>query len=321
MHSRNLALLLSSALFAHVAAFAGEVTLFTGPDFSGQETTLRGDVITLKNMGMNDRAMSMVVHSGRWEVCIDADYRGECRTFETGQYRNLDRFTRQISSLREIESPRGQEQGRGRWRGRVREEQAVVLFDSTDMRGRSVSLTADVNTLVSYGFNDAAQSMVVRGGSWEFCQHSDFRGQCRVFGPGEYRNLDRAFQRSISSARRVGGGRDDGRGQREGYDQRNAYEQRGGYEPRNGYDQRSGAAVELFGAQGFGGQRVQVDGEIRTLEQLNFNDRAGSMVINSGEWEFCQHSDFRGQCTVYGPGRYDQLGSLHNAISSIRRVR
>jgi hypothetical protein len=314
MHFPKLALLLSTTLFAHAAAFAGEVTLFTGPDFSGQETTLRGDVNTLKNMGMNDRAMSMVVHSGRWEVCIDADYHGECRTFEAGQYRNLDRFTRQISSLREIESERGQGQSRGRGRGRDRDrdEQAVVLFDSTDMQGRSVSLNADVNTLVSYGFNDAAQSMVIRGGSWEFCQHSDFRGQCRVFGPGEYRNLDRAFQRAISSARRVGGGRDDGRG---------PYGQRDGYEQRGGYDQRNEAAVELFAAQGFGGQRVQVNGEIRTLEQLNFNDRAGSMVINAGEWEFCQHADFRGQCTVYGPGRYDQLGSLHNAISSVRRVR
>ncbi|UUZ50089.1 beta/gamma crystallin family protein [Massilia sp. B-10] len=61
--------------------------------------------------------------------------------------------------------------------------------------------------------------------------------------------------------------------------------------------------------------------EVRTLVDFDFNDRAGSLIVYSGQWEFCQHADFRGQCMVYGPGRYDRLGSLDNQISSIRRVR
>jgi hypothetical protein len=130
------------------------------------------------------------------------------------------------------------------------------------------------------------------------CVHYNFGGQCRVFGPGEYRNLDRTFNRSITSVRMVGQGggrRDDGNGRRDG--------------------------VELFSAPGFGGERIQVNEEIRDLNRANFNDRAGSLVVYSGQWTFCEHSEFQGQCVTYGPGRYDRLGSLNNQISSLRRVR
>jgi hypothetical protein len=335
MRPYQCAVLLSTAMLAHAGAQAGEVTLFSGADLSGRETVVRGEMNDLVRAGFNDRTVSLVVHSGTWEMCVDSKFRGECRVFEPGTYRNLDRFTNQISSLREVESARGAERGRGRWRERER-EQGVTLFDSPDMRGRSVALRGDTNDFVPLGFNDMTQSMVIRGGSWEFCQHSDFRGQCRLFGPGEYRNLDRSFQRQISSARQVGGA-DDGRGygqndgyrrddrrderREDGYDQRGGYDPRGGADQRGNYDQRSGSAVELYTGQGFAGMRVPVNDEIRSLTQINLNDQVGSIVIQSGQWEFCQHAEFRGQCTVYGPGRYPRLGLMQNAISSVRRVR
>ena len=316
MRPYQLALMLSTALFATAAAHAGEVTLFSGNDLTGRESTVRGNMNNLQSVGFNDRAMSLVVHSGRWEICTDTEFRGECRVFDAGPYRSLDRFTNKISSLREIAGERrddGRDDGRdgGRGRGRHRGgEQSVMLFDSPDLRGRSVSLRSDANNFVPLGFNDATQSMVIRGGTWEFCQHTDFRGQCRVFGPGEYRNLDRAFNRAISSARQVGDGGDR---RSSGYSQRDSN--------GNTYSDRDGGAVELFSEQGFRGQRLPVNNEMRSLTDVDFNDRAGSMVIQSGQWEICQDSEFRGQCQVFGPGRYERLGMLHNAISSIRRVR
>lgn len=320
MRPFQLALMLSSALFAHAAAHAGDVTLFSGYDMTGREAQVRADISTLQGLGFNDRTMSMVIHSGRWEVCTDADFRGECRVFNAGPHRDLDRFTNQISSLRQIDDDRRNDRGRGRGRNRGG-EQSVMLFDSADMRGRSVALRSDANTFVALGFNDMTQSMVIRGGTWEFCQHSDFRGQCRVFGPGEYRNLDRAFNRSISSARQIGE-----RGERGDRDERGERgdrgERRGDYGQRDGYgDGRDGSAVELFAGQGYGGQRVALSSEMRSLDEVNFNDRTGAIVIQSGQWEFCEHADFRGQCQVFGPGRYDRLGTMHNAISSLRRVR
>ena len=335
MRPYQFALMFSTALIAQ-AAHAGEVTLYSGYDLSGRESIVRGDVGNLQSQGFNDRAMSLMVHAGRWEVCTDADFRGECRVFDAGPHRNLERFTNQISSLREIGAERGnrnEERGRGRGRNRGG-EQSVMLFDSTDLRGRSIALRSDATTFVPLGFNDMTQSMLVRGGTWEFCQHSNFRGQCRTFGPGEYRNLDRAFHRAISSARQIGDGRErrGGYGQRDGYgDQRDGYghqrdgygDQRDGYaNQRDGYaNQRDGGSVELFTGQGFGGQRLAVNNEIRSLEDVNFNDSTASLVIQSGQWEFCEHADFRGQCQVLGPGRSDRLGMWQNTISSVRRVR
>ena len=50
------------------------------------------------------------------------------------------------------------------------------------------------------GFNDRTQSIVVRNGTWELCQHENFNGWCRTFGPGQYDDLG-PLQGEITSAR------------------------------------------------------------------------------------------------------------------------
>lgn len=302
----KLALVLSAAWLSQASASAGEITLFSGQGFQGRELTVRNPVRDLTQLDFNDRAASMVVRSGRWEVCVHADYR-ECEIVEAGEYAQINRLTGQLSSLREVggydERRDGRDNNRGgRWNGGAMDS-GVTLFGSTDMRGQSTQVRGDVPNFEQIGFNDRAQSMVITSGTWEFCVHANFRGECRVYGPGEYRNLDRAFYRSISSARMVSDDRDGNRGRGRDRDRRN----------RDG--------VELFSTMGFSGERVQVRDEVRNMEQMNFNDRAGSLIVYGGQWEFCQHADFRGQCLTYGPGRYDRLGSLNNQISSMRRVR
>lgn len=336
----KLAVLLSAAWLSQ-AASAGEVILFSNPGFQGRDVTVRDTMRDLNALNFNDRSGSMIVRSGRWEVCVDADFRKQCQVFEPGEYPNLERMTNNITSLREIDGGRvdgyrdnrdggrgddyrdnrdggrgddnrdnrdgyrdnrdDDRDGRGNRRGRAA---SVQLFDSPELRGRSIVLRDDVDNLSSLNFNDRTQSMVVEAGTWEFCQHNNFRGQCKVYEPGRYRNLDRAFYRSITSARVLE--QDRGRGRGHG---------------RRDDDQGRREGVELFADEGFGGDRMQVREEIRNLAQHNYNDKAGSLIVYSGQWEFCQHGDFRGQCMTYGPGRYDRLGSLNDAISSIRRVR
>lgn len=323
----KLALFLSAAWLSQAAATAGEVTLFSAPGFQGRDVTVRDTMRDLNQLGFNDRSASMIVRSGRWEMCRDADFRNDCRVFEPGEYHSLERMANAITSLREIDGGRGDDRndnrgdyrndnrndhrdayrdgrddGRGEGRGQRRRDRApsVQLFDTHELRGRSINVREDVVNLTALGFNDRTQSIIVESGTWEFCQHHNFGGQCKVFEPGQYRHLERAFFRSITSARVVAergrGRRDDGEhGRREG--------------------------VELFSSEGFDGERMPVREEVRNLAQHNFNDRAASLIVYSGQWEFCQHGDFRGQCMTYGPGRYDRLGSLNRAISSIRRVR
>jgi len=208
----------------------------------------------------------------------------------------------------------------------------LTLFTDTDFRGARLTVERDAPDLNRIGFNDRASSIIVRSGVWQVCEHANFGGFCAEFGPGEYRSLPR-FNDSISSVRelsRGGPGRDrdggwrgdDRRGGDRGDDRRGDDRDGGGW--RGGDrrdDDRRGGAVELFDRPRFEGAQVTLSGELRTLRDVGFNDRANSIIIHYGRWEFCDDADFRGQCTVYGPGRYAFLDRLGGRISSMRRVR
>ena len=229
---RTCQIALLAGLWFQSAAHAGQVTLYTDDHFNGRAVTVQGATPDLSQFGFNDRASSMVIASGRWEVCVDADFRGRCAIFERGEYARLDGLNDQISSLREVggrDSQRPGGQGRGEpWRSEQGER--------------------DQNE----------------------------RGQ-------------------------------GGRG-REGQEGRQ--EERG-----------RGALLELFSQPNFGGARLPLRRDARSLDEFDFNDQAGSIVVQGGEWEVCVHADFGGQCRIYGPGRYARLGPLDQQISSVRRLR
>ncbi|UGQ47527.1 beta/gamma crystallin-related protein [Massilia endophytica] len=199
----------------------------------------------------------------------------------------------------------------------------LALYSQQGFRGSEMVLQGGAANFRDIGFNDRASSMVVRSGTWEVCEHRDFGGYCAIFERGEYPVLER-FNNSISSAREVPGrhrrhwrDRD-----RDGYDDRFEGRNEGRYEERRGYGwQQREEPVILFSGTRFEGERVMLHNDLRTLRDAGFNDRAGSLVINEGQWEFCEHADYRGQCVVLGPGRYARLDELNNRISSLRRVR
>ena len=224
--------LLAGLLFQGVAQ-AGQVTLYTHDNFNGRAVTVQGATPNLSQFGFNDRASSMVIASGRWEVCVDDDFRGRCAVFERGEYARLSGLNDQISSLREVDgrdrSRRG-EQGRGEsWRG-------------------------------EHGWREHGW----REQGWREHDQQEDRGR------GE---------------------------------------------------QGRSAMLELFSEPNFGGARLPLRRDARSLDEFDFNDQAGSMLVQGGEWEVCVHADFGGQCRVYGPGRYARLGPLDQQISSVRRLR
>jgi hypothetical protein len=212
----------------------------------------------------------------------------------------------------------------------------MTLFADSDFRGARVSVQRDAPDLNRLGFNDRVSSIVVRSGLWQVCEHRDFGGYCAEFGPGEYRSLPR-FNDNISSVREISRGgpgrggydrggdyRDEGgwRNDRDGRDgRRDDYRGGGGDYRGGGGDYRGGGAVEMFSGARFEGEVRALGGDLRTLNDVGFNDRAGSIIIREGRWEFCEHGDFRGECVVYGPGRYPFLDRMGNRISSMRRVR
>jgi hypothetical protein len=201
----------------------------------------------------------------------------------------------------------------------------ITIFADSNFRGNHATLQRDARNLADYGFNDRVSSIAIRSGVWQLCEHANFGGRCAELGPGEYRNLP-DMNDSISSIREVSRGgprggwddRDD-RGPGRGDDRGDDRGPRGGWDDRGG--PRGGDEVQLFSGPRFEGAQIGMSRDQHALNDVGFNDRAGSLIIREGRWEFCEHADFRGQCVVYGPGRYAFLDQMNNRISSMRRVR
>ena len=190
----------------------------------------------------------------------------------------------------------------------------LTLFSDSNFRGQRVTIDRDAPNLSDFDFNDRASSVVVGSGRWLLCEHANFGGRCAEFGPGEYRELP-GFNDAISSARQIDRG---GRGRWRDHDRDDDRDHdRGGW--RGG--DRGGPDVLMFAGPRFEGQPMELSQDMRSLSDVGFNDRATSIIIREGRWEFCEHADFRGECVVLGPGRYDVLDRMNNRISSMRRVR
>ena len=190
----------------------------------------------------------------------------------------------------------------------------LTLFSDSNFRGQRVTIDRDASNLGDFDFNDRASSVVVGSGRWLLCEHANFGGRCAEFGPGEYRELP-GFNDAISSARQIDRG---GRGRWHDHDRDDDRDHdRGGW--RGG--DRGGPDVQMFAGPRFEGQPVELSQDMRSLSDVGFNDRATSIIIREGRWEFCEHADFRGECIVLGPGRYEMLDRMNNRISSMRRVR
>src|SRR6185312_5919327 len=82
------------------------------------------------------------------------------------------------------------------------------------------------------------------------------------------------------------------------------------------------AQVTLYSHDDFRGQQFTANGTVRNLDRLGFNDRASSIVVNGGDWQFCEDANFQGRCVILRQGEYpslDRMG-LSNEISSLRPV-
>lgn len=80
----------------------------------------------------------------------------------------------------------------------------AILYSNTDYRGDRYVVEGNyMRDLANTGFNDRAQSLRVERGYWIFCSDADFQGECRTFGPGDYRRLPHALDNRISSGRRI----------------------------------------------------------------------------------------------------------------------
>jgi Beta/Gamma crystallin len=303
--------LLLQALGAQAQSPRGEAIIYEGREFEGRSFALRNDTANFEYIGFNDRASSIYVVSGVWEFCNDAFYRGSCRTFGPGEYRDLGSQHNRLSSGRIVEAGRpGWGHGGGGWTppGEDWSESGrgdVQVFDRQNFAGFLANIDRATPNFDPLGYNDKIASIIVRRGVWEFCTDGGYRGTCRTYGPGEYSRLPSGQDDAYSSARPV-----------------NPPPARPPAKPPvkptpAPLPPAARFSIQLFESPDFSGRSTWLNGSANNLELVGFNDRTESIIVERGRWRLCSDANQKGNCREFSPGRYPMLpGDLRNKISS-----
>jgi hypothetical protein len=293
-------LIAGTALSGSAFAQSGGVTVYTGTNFRGQSTTIRGDMPNLVPSGLNDRIMSIRIPNGEaWEVCQDVDYGNQCQTI-TGSVSDLGSmgWGDRISSLRRVNSGGFGGFGSRRYPGAIGTAgtTGVTVYTNPNFGGQSATLNADTPNLVEYGLNDKISSIQIPNGeSWEVCTDVDYGNGCQVLTGSVSDLRGMGWNDRISSLRRVNSGN-------------RRFGGVGGV-GTNGVSQQG---LVFYGRPGFqGASRVVTSGN------TNVGWAARSIQVRGGgPWEVC---DNRGQCATVNGDVPDvsQLG-LTGRITSVR---
>jgi hypothetical protein len=168
------------------------LVLYSDEMFRGQSRTVNGPTPSLGSF--NDRARSVRVYSGTWEVCEDIDY-GKCRTVS----RDLSNLAG-LGLSRRVSSVRSAFNGRGGYP--PPQEVRMVLYDRDRYRGGSRTIDAATGSLG--GFGNRAQSLQVIG-TWQLCDGPNFTGRCVMVSQNVPNLSSYGMNNRVSSARPMGG--------------------------------------------------------------------------------------------------------------------
>ncbi|MEO1040310.1 MAG: beta/gamma crystallin-related protein [Pseudomonadota bacterium] len=204
----------------------GSITLYDRAEYQGRSTTINGEVPDLRNRGFNDMATSIRIDGGRWEVCLEPNFRGACQVIEES-LPNMSRwsFNNRITSIRPV-----------RLRGRG-SDSGITLWSGPNATGDRLTVIDEAPDLRRRGFNDRARSVEVISGEWVICNEPDFRGACETVRRGVHELSGTRYDRALTSIAPL-----------ERYNRRRGNDGRGGY----------------GGGYGSGG-RIDIDGGRRTV--------------------------------------------------------
>jgi uncharacterized protein YcfJ len=104
----KLKLVLGAAAFGLAAQAAAQITFYEGEHFRGRVFSTDKEIRNLQRSGFNDRASSVIVGRGSWEVCEEARFGGRCMVLRRGSYDSLSGMgmNDRVSSVRPVEARR-----------------------------------------------------------------------------------------------------------------------------------------------------------------------------------------------------------------------
>ena len=297
---------LAVAALAASTHAAAQITFYEREGFAGRSFTAENQVNNLEQSGFNDRASSVVVLRGRWEICEDARFSGQCVVLRPGRYPSLAvmNLNKSVSSLRMVS--RNARVDDNRYAPAPAAPQ-ITFYEREGFAGRTFSAENQVGNFERQGFNDRASSVVVQRDFWEACEDVWFGGRCVVLRPGRYPSLAAmGLSDSISSVRVV-----------------NSSErlEENRYAPYPAPATAvSAAQITFYEREGFNGRSFTTQDQVDNFDRIGFNDRAASVVVVGESREVCEDAGYGGRCVVLRPGRYASLAEigLNERISSVR---
>jgi hypothetical protein len=146
------------------------ITLYDQPGFAGRSITLDGDAPDLRWVEFNDLTTSYRFSGGRWEVCLEPNYRGACHLVDADHPDMTPwAFNNRITSVRALHRP-----DRDRRRG-------ITLYSGRNYTGQSVHIRDIEYDLRDVRFDNQAQSIEVHSGAWTLCEDRNFQDRCVEF--------------------------------------------------------------------------------------------------------------------------------------------
>ena len=96
---------LSAAALSMSAQALAQITFYEHDGWRGRTFTTNEEVRDFVRVGFNDRASSVIVDRGEWEVCDDARFGGKCMVLRRGSYESLRGMgmNDRISSVRPLD--------------------------------------------------------------------------------------------------------------------------------------------------------------------------------------------------------------------------
>jgi hypothetical protein len=276
----------AAALAWPAATQAAPIELYEQPQFQGVALGLDRANPNLADYGFDNKALSIVVRSGSWELCTDAQFRGSCLVLGPGQHATLPPgLQRSLSSVRPKEgstTPNG---------GGTDPNAAVVLYDDGDYSGKSLAVNGPIASLGKHGMGDRISSVEVRRGVWQLCEDSNYEGTCTTLEPGRH-HLSGGMHDEASSIRPLYG------------PSRQPLPEIGG--------------LTLYENSDFSGRNLLITAPTEYLGRLDFGDKTSAVDVHSGLWDICTDSVYKGRCITLGPGRHVLTGGAHDRASSVR---
>jgi len=160
---------------------------------------LTGDIGNLDERRFDNRANAAFVLGGVWRLCDDTRGRGHCADFSPGRYATLGNLDGSVRSAYVIVPAReGVASTTPLPLGRL------IMYQYSNFGGPSAVVehgrTPDLDWA---NFKDRAESMRIDSGTWLVCSNTGYQGDCRVFGPGSYPELNALVRDGAFSARQV----------------------------------------------------------------------------------------------------------------------